>query len=264
MPAIDWDEHYKSGNPPWETGQPSAELRRVVAEERIQPGAAIDLGCGSGINSVWLAQQGFDVTGVDFNALAIDKARERAVLAGARVKFEQVDVLNFPDGFGPFPFFFDRGCYHAVRRDDVRAYLRTLEKITAPGSVGLVLTGNAKEPSPEGQGPPVVSEEEIRAELGSLFEITRLREFRFDVNEQLGTAPWRGRACCGVIDNFGLGVCVKTPCLDEGRQGRQLLGVRELAPLLVRNCTARAPSEMPHKGTTNHKSAFRLGFPAVR
>jgi methyl halide transferase len=189
MPAIDWDEHYKSGNPPWETGQPSAELRRVVAEERIQPGAAIDLGCGSGINSIWLAQQGYDVTGVDFNALAIDKARERAVLAGARVKFEQVDVLNFPDGFGPFPFFFDRGCYHAVRRDDVGAYLRTLEKITAPGSVGLVLTGNAKEPSPEGQGPPVVSEKEIRAELGSLFEITRLREFRFDVNEQLGTAP---------------------------------------------------------------------------
>jgi hypothetical protein len=35
----------------------------------------------------------------------------------------------------------------------------------------------------------VVSEEEIRAELGSLFEITRLREFRFDVNEKLGTAP---------------------------------------------------------------------------
>ena len=65
MPAIDWDEHYKSGNPPWETGQPSAELRRVVAEERIQPGAAIDLGCGSGINSIWLAQQGFDVTGAD-------------------------------------------------------------------------------------------------------------------------------------------------------------------------------------------------------
>ena len=81
------------------------------------------------------------------------------------------------------------GCYHAVRRDDVGAYLRTLEKITSPGSVGLVLTGNAKEPSPEGQGPPVVSEEEIRAELGSLFEITLFCEFRFDVNEQLGTAP---------------------------------------------------------------------------
>jgi SAM-dependent methyltransferase len=189
MPAIDWDEHYKSGNPPWETGQPSAELRRVVAQESIIPGAAIDLGCGSGINAIWLAQQGFDVTGVDFNELAIRQAQERATSAHARVNFVVADLLDFPDGFGPYRFFFDRGCYHAVRRDDVKAYLRTLEKITAPGSVGLVLTGNAKEPSPEGQGPPVVSEEEIRAELGSLFEITRLREFRFDVNEKLGTAP---------------------------------------------------------------------------
>ena len=91
--------------------------------------------------------------------------------------------------FGPFPFFLDRGCYHAVRAIDVKAYLRTLKKITAEGSIGLVLTGNAKEPPPEGQGPPVVSEEEIRAELGSLFEIIHLREFRFDVSEQLGTAP---------------------------------------------------------------------------
>lgn len=189
MPSIDWDEHYKSGSPPWETGQPSAELRRVVAEERIQPGAAIDLGCGAGINSIWLAQQGFDVTGVDSSQLAIDKARERAAAAGVRVNFVVADLLNFPVGFGPYPFFFDRGCYHAVRAIDVKAYLRSLEKITAPGSIGLVLTGNAKEPSPEGQGPPVVSEEEIRAELGSLFEITRLREFRFDVNEQLGASP---------------------------------------------------------------------------
>jgi SAM-dependent methyltransferase len=189
MPTTDWNEHYKSGTPPWETGQPSAELRRVVAQESIQPSAAIDLGCGSGINSVWLAQQGFDVTGVDVSPLAIEQARRRAAAAGVRVSFVLSDLLKLPANLGPYPFFFDRGCYHAVRRDDAQGYLRTLAKITAPGSVGLVLTGNAKEPSPEGQGPPVVSEEEIRAELGSLFEITALREFRFDVNEQLGTSP---------------------------------------------------------------------------
>ncbi len=189
MPNTDWNEHYKSGTPPWETGQPSAELRRVVAQESIQPSAVIDLGCGSGINAVWLAQQGFDVTGVDVSPLAIEQARRRAEAAGVRVNFVLADLVNLPDGLGPYPFFFDRGCYHAVRRDNVQGYLRTLEKITAPGSVGLILTGNAKEPSPEGQGPPVVSEEEIRAELGSHFEITRLREFRFDVNEQLGTTP---------------------------------------------------------------------------
>jgi hypothetical protein len=96
------------------------------------------------------------------------------------VRFLVGDVLAPPKIEDKFSFFFDRGCYHAVRRTDVNGYLRTLDELTAPGAMGLILTGNAKEPSPPGQGPPVVSEEEIRAELGRLFEIKQLREFRFD------------------------------------------------------------------------------------
>ena len=184
MPAIDWDVHYQSGNPPWETGQPSAELARVIAEEKIRPGRVIELGCGSGINAVWLAQQGFDVTGVDFNRLAIDKARERAAAAGVTVRFLLGDVLDWKEDCEPFPFFFDRGCYHSVRDVDVRAYVTTLKRVTAPGSIGLILAGNALEPHAPGQGPPQVSAEELHAELEPAFKIVRLREFRFDT---LGT-----------------------------------------------------------------------------
>jgi SAM-dependent methyltransferase len=188
MPEHDWSMHYQSGAPPWETGQPSQELARVIAEEKIQPCRVIDLGCGSGINAIWLAQQGFDVTGVDVTPLAIEKARQRAAAAGASVRFVLDDVLNLQDRYEPFPFFFDRGCYHAVRTLDVQAYLRTLEKLTVPGSLGLVLTGNAREPPPAGQGPPVVSGEELHAEWEPRFEIVRLREFRFDATES-GFAP---------------------------------------------------------------------------
>jgi methyl halide transferase len=189
MPEISWDSHYQSGTPPWETGQPSSELARVITQEKIQPCRVIDLGCGTGINAVWLAQQGFDVTGVDVTPLAIEKARQRAAAAGATVRFVLADLLDWRENYEPFPFFFDRGCYHAVRQIDVRAYLRTLQRITAPGSLGLVLTGNAREPSPAGQGPPVVSAEEMRAELEPLFEIVRLREFRFDGAEDSGAGP---------------------------------------------------------------------------
>jgi hypothetical protein len=73
---------------------------------------------------------------------------------------------------------FDRGCYHIVRRINLDQYLQTLEVITRAGSLGLFLTGNANEKLEK--GPPTVTEEEIRAELGRLFEIIRLREFRFD------------------------------------------------------------------------------------
>jgi SAM-dependent methyltransferase len=179
-----WDEHYRTGDAPWDTGQPSSELVRTVAEDRITPGPALELGCGTGTNAVWLAQQGFEVTAVDLSPLAVEQAERRAADAGVRVRLLVGNVLNPPDLGGPYRFFFDRGCYHVVRRDGVDGYLRTLERVTGPGTVGLVLAGNAREP--HDPGPPVVEEREIREELGRLFEVVRLREFRFDLTEKVG------------------------------------------------------------------------------
>ena len=184
MSGSDWDLHYESDNPPWENGLRSSELQRVIAEEKIETCRVIEFGCGSGINAVCLAQQGFDVTGVDFSPLAIKKARERAALANVTVRFVLADVLDLPDGLGSFPFFFDRGCYHCVRSIDVSGYLRTLMRVTEAGSLGLLLTGNAREPNEEGQGPPVVAEQDFHSELEPAFRIVRLREFRFDGSQQ--------------------------------------------------------------------------------
>lgn len=173
-----WDERYAKGDTPWETGQPSSELQRVVAEIPIRPCRALELGCGSGASAVWLAKQGFHVTALDISASAIERACQRADQAGVRVRFLVADVLNPPPELaGPFDFFFDRGCYHVVRRDDPQAYVETLGRLTGPEARGLVLAGNAREPHEP--GPPVVSEEQIRKELGSHFDIVRLREFRF-------------------------------------------------------------------------------------
>lgn len=173
-----WEERYRTGDVPWDTGNPSSELKRVLAEEKIQPCRAIDLGCGTGSNAIWLAQQGFEVTGLDVSKLAIEHAKEKARSAGVKVDFIAGDVCDPPDLGSPFQFFLDRGCYHCVRREIVWEFLHTLESITAADAMGLVLAGNAKEPLDP--GPPVVTEQEIRNELGSLFEIVRLREFRFD------------------------------------------------------------------------------------
>jgi SAM-dependent methyltransferase len=181
-----WDERYDKCDTPWETGQPSSELQRVLAERAIPPCRALELGCGTGANAVWLAQQRFEVTALDLSTVAIDRARPRADQAGVSVQFLVADVLNPPqDLVGPFDFCFDRGCYHAVRRGDVTAYLDTVRRVTRPGTLALVLAGNAREPHEP--GPPVVSEEQIRAELGRVFDIVQLREFRFDQVEAVGT-----------------------------------------------------------------------------
>jgi SAM-dependent methyltransferase len=174
-----WDARYRQPDQaPWDTGRPSAELQRQLAKKKLAPGRAIELGCGTGTNAVWLAQQGFDVTAVDLSPTAIQRANDKAAEAGVRVRFVQADVFALPDVGPPFPFFFDRGCYHVVRRVNVAEFLHSLKSISAAGAEGLILTGNAKEP--HSPGPPVVSEAEIRKEFGGAFEILSLEEFRFD------------------------------------------------------------------------------------
>src|SRR5437660_920286 len=113
---ISWDERYATKNTPWDSGQPSEELKRVLAEFAIAPCETLEIGCGTGTNAVYLAQQGFTVTAVDIVPLALDQARERARRAGVSVNFMLGDV------FGPlvlgrtFPFVFDRGVYHHARK----------------------------------------------------------------------------------------------------------------------------------------------------
>ncbi len=67
-----WDERYAGDELVW-SAQPN---RFLVAEvETLPPGRALDLACGEGRNAVWLAERGWDVTGVDFSNAGIDKAR---------------------------------------------------------------------------------------------------------------------------------------------------------------------------------------------
>jgi methyl halide transferase len=174
----DWNDSYRSGNLPWDTGRPSSELQRVFSQNAIQACRALELGCGTGTNCVWLAQQTFEVTGVDVAPLAVEQAAKRARAAGVKAHFVVADVLHLPELGGPFAFFFDRGCYHAVRRSAPDRYAPAVARQLAPGGRGLILAGNAREPHEP--GPPVVTEEQIRDELGLAFQILDLHEFRFD------------------------------------------------------------------------------------
>ena len=77
--------------------RPDTPVDRHVMEvaRGLQPGSAVDLGCGLGQNSIWLAQQGWAVTGIDIAANAVAGARAAAEAAGVRVDFAQVDLQEW-------------------------------------------------------------------------------------------------------------------------------------------------------------------------
>ena len=189
-----WNQRYESGSTPWDSGLPSTELRRVIEEANIKPCRVLELGCGTGTNAVLLAQLGFDVTAVDLSPLAIAQAKQKASDASVDVSWICGDVCSIAKPNEAFPLVFDRGCFHCIRRDvGVDAILKTLERVTVAGSQLIVFTGNANEQREH--GPPGLFEEDIRADLGSLFEINHLRPFHFeDAGGEQGPLGWSCQA----------------------------------------------------------------------
>lgn len=169
-------ERYARGETPWDSGKPSDELLRVLDAGKLTGKTVLEIGCGTGTNAVELARRGFQVTAVDMVDQAIQAARKKAREAKVTVDFRVADVLQDNLG-GPYDILFDRGVYHCLRTDDLKGFQKFLKQVTRSGSGWLSLDGNAREELED--GPPVVSEQEIRSELGPLFDILELREFRF-------------------------------------------------------------------------------------
>lgn len=185
----DWDAMYREGTPPWETGRPAAELIRVLDEGVVPSGTTLEVGCGTGADAVCLARRGLEVTAVDWSPQALERARRRAAMASAAVRFVRDDVFEFVRTVQPFDFVYDAGFYHFVRRTDLTRYLDLLWRTTRPGSFYLALAGSTGEKA-QG-GPPQVSQEEIRSELGRMLEFIYVRHFRLESpNRKQGYLGW--------------------------------------------------------------------------
>jgi SAM-dependent methyltransferase len=128
---------YRFFDMPWETGTRS-ELTQVVELGKVPPCRAIDLGCGSGSNAIFLAQHGFRVTGVDFATSAIDKARRRAEAANVSIDFIVDDLTNMRRVVGPFDFLVDYGTFDDLDARGRERYVANVVPLASPNSAFLL------------------------------------------------------------------------------------------------------------------------------
>ncbi|OMC35160.1 methyltransferase type 12 [Mycolicibacterium fortuitum] len=130
---------YRLGFTPWD-GHPLAHsLIGLVEGGGLRPGAALDLGCGTGDNAVYLARHGWRVTGVDYVAKPLKTARAKA--AGLPVLFVKADVTQLSTssiGAG-FDLIIDSGCLHGMSADDRDAYVREVSAVAAPDAQLLIV-----------------------------------------------------------------------------------------------------------------------------
>jgi SAM-dependent methyltransferase len=124
---------YRYFRAPWDIG-PRQELVDLVERRSIQPCRAIDLGCGTGANAIFLAEHGLEVTAVDFSVAAIEKATQRARAASVQVNFLVDDLTCLSRVTGPFDFLVDYGVLDDLGDQQREAYLENILPLAAPGS----------------------------------------------------------------------------------------------------------------------------------
>jgi SAM-dependent methyltransferase len=131
---------YRTGRTPWDTGITPPEVVELISgPDALQPGRALDLGCGTGTNVAYLAGHGWSAVGVDANGQAIDAAqRSTDGVPGASVVRGDVTKLDELGLGAPFDLVLDIGCFHSIPRSRRDAYASGVAGCTSIGATLFV------------------------------------------------------------------------------------------------------------------------------
>ncbi|WP_017976046.1 class I SAM-dependent methyltransferase [Actinopolyspora halophila] len=202
IPRDDFERAYAEGAPPWVIGEPQPALVELERAGHVS-GSVLDAGCGSGENTILLAELGYEVLGVDGSETAVATARRKAAEHGAPARFEVADVLDL--GARPrFDTVVDSALLHVFGERDRLVYTRSLHALCHPGAVLHVLVLADTQDA----GGPRLSAAAVRGSFAPGWELEELRQDRYrgiageQHAEQLGvrpgeavdTAAWLARA----------------------------------------------------------------------
>jgi 2-polyprenyl-3-methyl-5-hydroxy-6-metoxy-1,4-benzoquinol methylase len=129
-----WNDRYRESETVF--GHEANQFLVEVAAD-LEPGTALDLGCGQGRNALWLAKLGFTVTGLDLSPVAIEQARARAAELGIDATFESVDLLTWDPHGQEWDLVLL--AYIHVPEDLRRAVHAVAERAVAPGGRVVVI-----------------------------------------------------------------------------------------------------------------------------
>ena len=180
-----WDERYGSAEQIW-SGQPNAQL--VTQAAGLTPGDALEVGCGEGADAIWLAAQGWTVTGVDVSAVALKRAAAHAAVRGsqiaARISWQREDLLSW----APAPDSADLVCAQFMHMPgpQLEVLHRALRAAVRPGGTFLIVL-HYPDDVRKHMAPP--SAFPAAAQLAAALDPARWEIIVADAFERMGTDP---------------------------------------------------------------------------
>jgi SAM-dependent methyltransferase len=156
---------YVLGFKPWDRGVIPRELAALVeGPKALPPRKAMDIGCGTGTQAIYLARHGWRVTAVDIVDRVLDAARRKAHAAGVSVEWKRGDAARLGEVAGEetFALLFDQGCFHGLPDAARDGYAAGASSIASRGAYFLVA---AFAPARRGPLPRGIGRDEIEARL---------------------------------------------------------------------------------------------------
>jgi cyclopropane fatty-acyl-phospholipid synthase-like methyltransferase len=181
-----WDDSYAGTVPaPWDIGQPQPAFVRLAARGALA-GQLLDVGCGTGEQTLLAASSGAQALGVDVSPVAIERARGKAADRGIPATFEVADALSLADLGLTFDTVIDSGLFHVFDDESRARYVASLASALRPGGRLYLMCFSDRQPGT--LGPRRVSQDELRAAFSDGWTIIDIEPDTFEVNRSFGAA----------------------------------------------------------------------------
>lgn len=144
----------------WTAGTAGPELVNMIYKKQIKPKSKIlEIGCGLGTESIFLALRGMNVTAIDISDSAIKTAKQLADIYKVNVNWKVGNILNSSFEEDKFDVITDQGCFHHLTDDERRIYLHQVQKILKPD--GMFILRCFSDKIPGGPQPRRISSNEL-------------------------------------------------------------------------------------------------------
>ncbi len=166
------------GQAPWDIGRPQPIVVELAAAGRFGK-RVIDVGCGTGDNAIYLTGLGHEVLGLDYVAVAIERAKAKAAKLGSNAQFIVGNALKLDTLNQQFDTALDCGLFHTFSDEERPTYVLGLAAVVRTGGLLHILCFSDAEPP--GEGPRRVSEQELRSAFASGWTTVEIQPTRFAV-----------------------------------------------------------------------------------